>query len=263
MSLVNNYETMLIYLVSIGSRNMNFNDDYLCPLCISRHPLRKCRRFLAMPPAEKMALVKAKSACENCLAFSHQLSKCTSRAGCWTCWGTHHTLLHPHLIEEKSAWIQMTACAIMWCRRDPQQHHRVRIIIDPSVVSSYNTPTDTFPLAWEKCTDILNVCLWGLRDDVRTVTVDLVRRVQRALVAPGSHLVSGPIKHRYRGSVLADAAFHIPYPSTIDLGSDVAGAVYMRQPEKQGDLPYAQKTIFGLGFFGRVDIDPEYDDESY
>ncbi|XP_075158050.1 uncharacterized protein LOC142231322 [Haematobia irritans] len=226
---------------------MEFNDDYLCPLCISRHSLRTCRRFLALPPLEKRAFIRDKDGCTNCLALSHGFAQCTCKAVCWECAKHHHTFLHP--VESDSAWVQMTAWVVMWTPRAPQEHLNVRAMLDPNVMTSYYTPTPTFPLAWEKCDDILPVRLWGMHNDVRTVSVDLVRRVQPAVRMPAMPLLPYPIRAKYGTKNLADHGFHIPYPCSVVLGADVAAVAYLGLPRREKGLPFTQDTIFGRAFF--------------
>jgi len=65
-----------------------------CVNCAGSHKLNVCEDFLAEPIAQRIALVKKKQACFNCLRSSHFTSKCPSRSRCVHCRRKHHSLLH-------------------------------------------------------------------------------------------------------------------------------------------------------------------------
>lgn len=231
---------------------MDFQDRYKCPLCNTRHAFRKCRSFLTMSPLDKRSVVTLYSACKNCLGLSHQVDECQSTSSCNRCWGNHHTLIHVPDCE-KRAWIQMTAWAILQCDNEPQMRAHVRILLDPNTTTSYYTPTANFPLTWERCTERLAVRLFVSQD--HALSIRLQRRVQQSPICPVVNLKANATKEKYSSNQLADYGFHIPYPCCIVLGSDVAAAVYLGLPRQDGTLPFVQNTIFGLAFFGEMEID--------
>lgn len=65
-----------------------------CLVCQKFHPLRYCKRFLAMTVYHRQRAVRRHSYCFNCLARSHKTIHCTSRDMCQRCGDAHHTLLH-------------------------------------------------------------------------------------------------------------------------------------------------------------------------
>lgn len=198
-----------------------------------RHAFRKCRSFLTMSPLDKRSVVTLYSACKNCLGLSHQVDECQSTSSCNRCWGNHYTLIHVPDCE-KRAWIQMTAWAILQCDNEPQMRAHV-------------------PLTWERCTERLAVRIFGSQD--HALSIRLQRRVQQSPICPVVNLKANATKEKYSSNQLADYGFHIPYPCCIVLGSDVAAAVYLGLPRQDGTLPFVQNTIFGLAFFGEMEID--------
>ncbi|XP_046811631.1 uncharacterized protein LOC124421011 [Lucilia cuprina] len=75
---------------------------YPCRICKRTHPLRTCRKFLAMSIADRLNAVRANKYCINCLAHDHSQNSCFSKHGCKHCHKFHHTLLHvnPRLVKD-------------------------------------------------------------------------------------------------------------------------------------------------------------------
>lgn len=69
-------------------------DTQVCKVCKGSHQHYKCATFLAMPPADRHALVRKLSLCYNCLSDGHSINKCNSKKSCQTCKKRHHTLIH-------------------------------------------------------------------------------------------------------------------------------------------------------------------------
>lgn len=69
-------------------------NSFLCRICKRPHPLRTCRKFLAMNVAERIRVVRTHKYCSNCLAHDHSQGTCFTKHGCKTCKKFHHTLLH-------------------------------------------------------------------------------------------------------------------------------------------------------------------------
>lgn len=67
---------------------------YPCRVCKRPHPLRTCRKFLAMNVSERIRTVRHNKYCPNCLAHDHSQGTCFSKHGCKHCHKFHHTLLH-------------------------------------------------------------------------------------------------------------------------------------------------------------------------
>lgn len=91
----------------------NYN-SYPCRLCNTPHPLRKCRKFLAMNISDRINAVRDNSYCQNCLAHDHSNGKCFSKYGCKHCKRFHHTLLHlnPRLAKDLiSSGLRSPSCS--------------------------------------------------------------------------------------------------------------------------------------------------------
>ncbi len=66
-----------------------------CISCKSEnHPLYVCPTFRAMSHDNKIALLKEKKLCMNCLNGGHFIKSCKSIHRCKRCQRSHHTLLH-------------------------------------------------------------------------------------------------------------------------------------------------------------------------
>lgn len=80
-------------------------NSFLCHLCKRPHPLRTCRKFLAMNVTDRIQAVRVHKYCSNCLAHDHSQGTCFTKHGCRQCHKFHHTLLHinPRLRQAKSS----------------------------------------------------------------------------------------------------------------------------------------------------------------
>ncbi|XP_075157960.1 uncharacterized protein LOC142231228 [Haematobia irritans] len=72
-------------------RNSNIHQ---CLICRKYHPIKYCRKFLAMSIKDRRRTVRQHGYCMNCLARSHDASGCTSPDLCQVCGHAHNTLLH-------------------------------------------------------------------------------------------------------------------------------------------------------------------------
>lgn len=79
--------------------------SFKCRICKGNHPLRMCRKFLAMNVTERIRAVRIHKYCPNCLAHDHSQGSCFTKHGCKICNKFHHTLLHinPRLVEASSS----------------------------------------------------------------------------------------------------------------------------------------------------------------
>ncbi|XP_075147479.1 uncharacterized protein LOC142221615 [Haematobia irritans] len=235
----------------------NYNDDYRCLLCETRHSLKLCRIFLAMPLDEKLNYVHRNRVCENCLAFSHEIGQCKS-GPCRICWFGHHTLLHP-ADALKYEWMDMTA--LVWMRRTQVKEvsHLVRVLINPNAPKSYLYPGNLdvrvfrFKEEWDMPTEFV---LTDRRSEVRTLTVTLEPRMCPSPCTP-QRSVPAPIWDMYDRCDVADCSFYLSNRCAVVLGQDVAQRIFLGLPEKEKGLPYIQNTIFGLTFFGNMEVDQE------
>mgnify|MGYP004589396745 CR=1 FL=1 len=75
---------------------------YRCRVCSWSHPLRMCRKFLAMNAKERQRTARVHDYCLNCLAHNHHVARCPSSARCSHCKKSHHSLLHFGTATESS-----------------------------------------------------------------------------------------------------------------------------------------------------------------
>lgn len=65
-----------------------------CNYCKGEHSIYYCKDFLALPISQRIAEIRSRKICLNCLrSTTHTYNKCTS-GGCKTCQAKHNTLLH-------------------------------------------------------------------------------------------------------------------------------------------------------------------------
>ena len=82
----------------------------LCPLCQGQHHILGCNAFKTKSVSERIAFVKAKSLCENCLGL-HKTSTCKSTKNCFVCSGRHNTTLHRDATSSASSNLATTTGA--------------------------------------------------------------------------------------------------------------------------------------------------------
>ncbi|XP_062556795.1 uncharacterized protein LOC134221621 [Armigeres subalbatus] len=80
-------------------------NENVCPVCEESHHINKCNTLKQMTVPERIAIVKDKQLCFNCLKRGHRVGQCKSRmctiVGCGK---KHHTQLHneaPVMVEKK------------------------------------------------------------------------------------------------------------------------------------------------------------------
>ncbi|XP_070515871.1 uncharacterized protein [Cardiocondyla obscurior] len=64
-----------------------------CALCTRDHFLLFCEEYRRKSPAEKLAVVRDRKLCLNCLG-QHQVSACESKKNCAACGSRHHSSVH-------------------------------------------------------------------------------------------------------------------------------------------------------------------------
>lgn len=64
-----------------------------CDLCNQDHLISQCQVFLKMPIEKRLAEIKSRRLCPNCLKSNHPVFKCAA-SRCVTCNRKHHSLLH-------------------------------------------------------------------------------------------------------------------------------------------------------------------------
>ena len=77
-----------------GGENTSVGVVKICVRCKGVHDLTHCDDFKKLTVGDKKAFVLKEKLCYNCLKFGHASRACTSTFKCFTCKGSHHTLLH-------------------------------------------------------------------------------------------------------------------------------------------------------------------------
>ena len=85
---------------AINSRSFPSKLDVKCLLCGSNHWLTRCEVFKGNPFSERLAFVRKKGLCDNCLVPGHMASSCPKQSYCQNtdCKFSHRkhsTFLHP------------------------------------------------------------------------------------------------------------------------------------------------------------------------
>lgn len=65
-----------------------------CEFCADNHFTFKCPIFNELSVSQRIAKVKEKNVCFNCLRRGHRVSDCSSKKSCLKCNRRHHSLLH-------------------------------------------------------------------------------------------------------------------------------------------------------------------------
>ncbi|XP_062714536.1 uncharacterized protein LOC134291166 [Aedes albopictus] len=68
--------------------------DKRCTICDESHVTYKCSVFNGLSVSDRLAKVKQKNVCYNCLRSGHSVKNCPSKKSCSKCNKRHHTLLH-------------------------------------------------------------------------------------------------------------------------------------------------------------------------
>lgn len=80
-----------------------------CHFCSqSKHTIYRCRKFIALPPTERLLAVKRLNLCVNCLRNTHSIDNCP-QSTCRECGCKHNTLLHQFSTIESAHSIASTS----------------------------------------------------------------------------------------------------------------------------------------------------------
>lgn len=226
-----------------------FDDNYKCPLCHGRHPVRCCARFLTHTPEERYQLIARYQLCSNCLSHSHTLPECHCKARCRRCDLNHHTSLHP--IDHNKIWFPMTAYVeIRSSQSDVFGAHR-RILIDPRQPHS----TITRELAEKLQGTTYNRALVTIlpRTGItprNQVTIECLVDAASLVETPLVELNPSDINGRLSLDDAADPYWHCRFASHLTLGANAAAAVLCGRPTHAINQIMTQSTIFGWTYFG-------------
>ena len=81
--------------VHVSSTPASPSYKWECQLCPGeKHPLYLCTKWLEYSITQRLAHVRTKSLCHNCLAVGHAAANCRSTYRCRDCQQPHHTTIH-------------------------------------------------------------------------------------------------------------------------------------------------------------------------
>lgn len=66
---------------------------FKCSICSADHYILKCKEFINQPIEKKLAIIKEKKLCFNCLG-THIVKNCFTTKRCMKCGKKHHTVIH-------------------------------------------------------------------------------------------------------------------------------------------------------------------------
>lgn len=268
--------------------------SFLCRICKRPHPLRTCRKFLAMNVNERIHAVRIHRYCSNCLAHDHSQGTCFTQHGCKTCKKFHHTLLHisPRLINESSesrsrsssppttsrnvgsrklspappskspsltALLRQNMLILLptvLVKIDMKNHH-ARCILDSA------SPISRISKALVRKLDLTTLTLQGeticpltLKSRFNSSSkIDGTFRVDNRLtIQTPTQSLPESFKGNFKDMFLADSKFYESAGIDVVIGVDLYPRVICEGVITKTGLPTAQSTIFGWTIYGPCSI---------
>lgn len=240
-----------------------------CTLCTKGHFLSRCRQFQAMPVNDRLAFVRQKGLCFNCLREGHSAARCSSGNSCFVCKEKHSVFLHSDASTSKT-----TNAAAQQIIEPESFVPIVKVTVNGKVTAKAALDTcSSSTFCSESLAQALN--LKGKQHSVSLGTIAGESLLKSKLV---SMTVSGCQETMKLSGVKVvqeipvsmpadiDAVLHLPHLKGIDLsayhdctnvdlliGQDFAEALFPFQT-KQGKKrePYAVKYKFGWALSGNL-----------
>ena len=245
-----------------------------CSLCKpEKHPLYGCPKWASYSVSQRLAQVKAKNLCANCLAGGHTLNNCKSTYRCRDCGQQHHTTIHQesattsinnalHTSHQVPDALMTTAQVLLVGPRG--QEIKARALIDSgaglSLISHKVAQNLGLPLSPSKLQlsgiqgtsckpanflTTLTISPLHNREKKIQCTPAVVQVVTSDLPPEKMESVTG-LPHML-GLHLADENYNLPGRIDILLGADMAPQIMTRRMLQTGKdtEPIAQATEFG------------------
>ena len=255
------------------SPSTQFQYKYDCHFCKpEKHPLFVCPKWTAFDVTQRLAHVKAKSLCVNCLGVGHAVGTCKSTYRCRSCSQAHHSTLH----QESQPSQQVTATlstskqlpdALLRTAevllKGPDREIRARALLDSAAGLSLITHRMAKLLGLPMETS--RTALTTLEDSKALgsehLTAVMISPIQQSMEIPCTPAVlkkivsQTPLRsfppvenfpHLW-GLQLADPTFNIPGPVDILLGNDVLLKLHGKLPPitHEDSNVGAVSTVFG------------------
>ena len=246
-----------------------------CSLCKpEKHPLHICTKWAAYSLQQKLAHVKAKDLCANCLAGGHKLNNCKSIYCCRECGQNYHTTIHQPAAVSSPVNSLVATChqvpdALMTTAQvlltGPRgQEIKARALIDSgaslSLLSHKMAQTLGLPLqpSHLKLTGVqgsnskpvkfftdVNISPTFNRDKIINCKPAVVQVVTANLPPEPLEAVNG--MDHIMGLHLADDSYNVPGKIDLLLGADVAHKIFIERAPRTGNgqEPMVQATEFG------------------
>ncbi|XP_044594867.1 uncharacterized protein LOC123272233 [Cotesia glomerata] len=248
-----------------------------CSICSADHYTAKCPEFANKPLEKKLAIIKDKKLCYNCLR-NHLVNKCTSTRRCMNCGKRHHTAIHrdeadstpnvqANLTSYSTSTANQTLLATAQVAVVSEQGYQVqaRALIDPGSQVSFISKRLVQQLHLKRKPVIFELHGIGAVNAGRTqglvsvtlrphfkssqqvniqahVLPKLTARIQATSSANWSH---------FQQLQLADPSYNQPGKIDVIIGADYYGQICLEGLRKgPNNSPTAQSTIFGWILFG-------------
>ena len=251
------------------------NYKWECTLCSpEKHPLHACPKWASYSVSQRLAQVKARKLCSNCLAGGHSTNNCKSTYRCRDCGQQHHTTIHQ---ESAAATPVNSACstsrqvpdALMTTAqvllKGPRgQEIQARALIDSgaglSLISHKMAQTLGLPLSPSKLqlTGVQGTSCKPIKFLTQLTISPLHNKEKQIQCSPAVVQVvtsdlpperMDPVHElpHMLGLHLADVHYNVPGRIDILLGADMAPQVMTRRMLQTGKdtEPIAQATEFG------------------
>ena len=254
-----------------------------CPLCKpDRHPLYTCPKWLGYTVAQRMAHIKQRHLCTNCLGVGHPVATCKSTYRCRECGQAHHSSIHQE--EQPSQQVTSTLSqsqqlpdallqtAEVLLKGPEGQEVRARALIDSAAglslithrmakllelpmhksKTALTTLQDSKSLGSEHLTEV-TICPTHRQLDIKCRPAVLKNVISTTPSRPFAPVDEFP--HLW-GLRLADPSYNIPGHVDILLGSDVWLKLQGNLPPiTEKDSPVgAVNTIFGWVVTGTAPV---------
>ena len=254
-----------------------------CTFCKpDKHPLYVCPKWIAYSVTQRLAHIKAKNLCTNCLGVGHLAGVCKSTYRCRDCGQAHHTTIHQDvqptqqvtstLSQSQQLPDALLQTAEVLLKGPEGQEIRARALIDSAAGLSLithrvakllelpmhpsrtalTTLQDSNALGSEHLTEV-TISPIHQQLDIHCRPAVLKTVISNTPTRPFAPVESFP--HLW-GLQLADPTYHIPGHIDILLGSDVWLKLQGKLPPiTQDDSPVgAVSTVFGWVVTGTAPV---------
>lgn len=244
-------------------------------LCLENHPIRFCKKFRNYSVDERRDNISHLKYCLNCLATSHDRSRCESSKRCTfeNCGGRHHTLLHrarptsnsssfsEEIRPSKNTGDNELAPTI-WCElAQIESRYQIRVLmrtdqektcISQSFVKRHHLivlPDQIVCFRLSK----------GAKDIVILAKQASDEKMRELVILPPPLVDAARVKKEISHHYLADEHFESPTGIEVVVGADYSNQIYKECGEYAmlNTWPRGHPSIFGTILSGRFFSAPQ------